>query len=139
MHLVAKISKNHEAATPWTKYLSTTPVHKLVDKYCFLFVSLRQTEYTMKRIFKKTWIGVVALATLIVGACCSNKNTGDQKMSKKELKERIAELRAIVEEREMSCVYGSPEIIAEYGRETGRLRAELDSLQKELDNYGKCK
>ena len=139
MHLVAKISKNQEAATPWTKYLSTTPVHKLVDKYRFLFVSLRQTEYTMKRIFKKTWIGVVALATLIVGACCSNKNTGDQKMSKKELKERIAELRAIVEEREMSCVYGSPEIIAEYGRETGRLRAELDSLQKELDNYGKCK
>lgn len=139
MHLVAKVSKNHEAATPWTKYLSTTPVHKLVDKYRFLFVSLRQTEYTMKRIFKKTWIGVVALATLIVGACCSNKNTGDQKMSKKELKERIAELRAIVEEREMSCVYGSPEIIAEYGRETGRLRAELDSLQKELDNYGKCK
>lgn len=139
MHLVAKISKNHEAATPRTKYLSTTPVHKLVDKYRFLFVSLRQTEYTMKRIFKKTWIGVVALATLIVGACCSNKNTGDQKMSKKELKERIAELRAIVEEREMSCVYGSPEIIAEYGRETGRLRAELDSLQKELDNYGKCK
>lgn len=139
MHLVAKISKNHEAATPWTKYLSTTPVHKLVDNYRFLFVSLQQTEYTMKRIFKKTWIGVVALATLIVGACCSNKNTGDQKMSKKELKERIAELRAIVEEREMSCVYGSPEIIAEYGRETGRLRAELDSLQKELDNYGKCK
>lgn len=93
----------------------------------------------MKRIFKKTWIGVVALATLIVGACCSNKNTGDQKMSKKELKERIAQLKAIVEDREMSCVYGSPEIIAEYGRETGRLRAELDSLQKELDNYGKCK
>ena len=139
MHLVAKISKNHEAATPWTKYLSTAPVHKLVDKYRFLFVFLRQTEYTMKRIFKKTWIGVVALATLIVGACCSNKNTGDQKMSKKELKERIAQLKAIVEDREMSCVYGSPEIIAEYGRETGRLRAELDSLQKELDNYGKCK
>ena len=93
----------------------------------------------MKRIFKKTWIGVVALATLIVGACCSNKNTSDQKMSKKELKERIAELQAIVEEREMSCVYGSPEIIAEYGRETGRLRHELDSLQHELDNYGKRK
>lgn len=93
----------------------------------------------MKRIFKKTWIGVVAFATLIVGACCSNKNTNDNKMSKKELKERIAQLKAIVEDREMSCVYGSPEIIAEYGRETGRLRAELDSLQKELDNYGKCK
>lgn len=93
----------------------------------------------MKGIFKKTWIEVVALATLIVGACCSSKNTNDNKMSKRELKERIAELKAIVEEREMSCVYGSPEIIAKYGRETGRLRYELDSLQKELDNYGKSK
>ena len=96
-------------------------------------------KLAMKRIFKKTWIGVVALATLIVGACCSNKSTGEQKMSKKELKERIAELRAIVEEREMSCVYGSPEIIAEYGRETGRLRQELNELQKELDNFCKRK
>ena len=33
----------------------------------------------------------------------------------------------------------SPEIIAEYGRETARLRHELDSLQSELDNYGRCK
>lgn len=93
----------------------------------------------MKKIFKKTWIGVVALATLIVGACCTHKTTNDNKMSKKELQERIAELRAIVEEREMSCVYGSPEIIAEYGRETQRLRHELDSLQNELDNFGKRK
>ena len=105
----------------------------------FLYNFANKSFITMKRIFKKTWIGVVALATLIVGACCSNKNTNDNKMSKKELKERIAQLKAIVEDREMSCVYGSPEIIAEYGRETGRLRAELDSLQKELDNYGKCK
>ena len=93
----------------------------------------------MKGIFRKTWIGIVALATFIVGACCSNKTTSENKMTKKELKERIAELRAIVQDREMSCVYGSPEIIAEYGRETGRLRHELDSLQNELDNYGKRK
>ena len=93
----------------------------------------------MKRFFKKTWIGLLALVTLVVGACTSNKNSNEQKISKKELKERIAELKAIVEEREMSCVYGSPEIIAEYGRETARLRHELDSLQSELDNYGRCK
>lgn len=93
----------------------------------------------MKRILKKAWVGIVAFATLIVGACCTHKTTNDNTMTKKELKERIAELRAIVEEREMSCVYGSPEIIAEYGRETGRLRHELDSLQNELDNYGKRK
>ncbi len=93
----------------------------------------------MKRFFKKTWIGLLALVTFVVGACTSNKNSNEQKISKKELKERIAELKAIVEEREMSCVYGSPEIIAEYGRETARLRHELDSLQSELDNYGRCK
>ena len=93
----------------------------------------------MKRFFKKTWIGVIALATLIVGACCTHKTTNDNNMTKQQLKERIAELRAIVEEREMSCVYGSPEIIAEYGRETGRLRHELDSLQNVLDNYDKKK
>lgn len=93
----------------------------------------------MKRIFRKAWIGVVALAAVVVGACCSNKKANDNQMSKKELKERIAELEAIVREREMSCVYGSPEIIAEYGRETRRLRQELDSLQNVLDNYGKSK
>ena len=95
----------------------------------------------MKGVFKKTWIGVLSVATLIVGACCSNKNVDDpnRSMTRRELKARIKELRAIVEDREMSCVYGSPEIIAEYGRETARLRHELDSLQNELDNYGKKK
>ena len=93
----------------------------------------------MKKSFKKTWIGVLTVATLIVGACCTHKTIGDQKMSKKELKARIAELKAIVEEREMSCVYGSPEVIERYGYETGQLRHELDSLQHELDNYGKRK
>ena len=93
----------------------------------------------MKNVFKKTWIGILAIATVIVGACCSGKQSSDDKPSKRELKERIAQLKAIVKDREMSCVYGSPEIIQEYGRETRRLRAELDSLQNELDNYGKCK
>ena len=93
----------------------------------------------MKKTFKKAWIGVLTVATLIVGACCAHKGSGEQKISKRELKARIAELKAIVEDREMSCVYGSPEIIAEYGNETRRLRQELDSLQRELDNFGKRK
>lgn len=93
----------------------------------------------MKKTFKKAWIGVLTVATLIVGACCAHKDSGEQKISKRELKNRIAELKAIVEDREMSCVYGSPEIIAEYGNETRRLRQELDSLQRELDNFGKRK
>ena len=93
----------------------------------------------MKNIFKKAWIGGLALAIVIVAACCSSKNTSNDRPTKRELKHRIAELRSIVEEREMSCVYGSPEIIQEYGRETNRIRHELDSLQNELDNYDKKK
>ena len=94
----------------------------------------------MKRAFNKVWIGTLTIVALIVGACCSNRGADDpNKMTKKQLKERIAELKAIVEDREMSCVYGSPEIIAKYGEETRRLRQELDSLQKELDNFGQRK
>ena len=92
----------------------------------------------MKKTLRKVWIGVLASAALVVGACSSNKTVeiNGQKMTKKELQARVDELKAIVEEREMSCVYGSPEIIAEYGRETNRLRDELNQLQKELDNFG---
>ena len=76
----------------------------------------------MKRTFKKAWIGVLAIMALIVGACCSNRTVdiNGQKMTKKELKARVNELKAIVEEREMSCVYGSPEIIEKFGQETSR-------------------
>ena len=103
----------------------------------------------MKRIKKKIWIGIMAAIAVIVGACCSHKNSptnnedpanpesNEHKMTKKELKERIAQIRARVKEREMSCVYGSPEIIQEYGRETQRLRMEADSLQNVLDNDDK--
>ena len=95
------------------------------------------SKYTMRRI----WIGVLAGAALLVGACCSQKTVeiNGKQMTKKELKERVAQLKAVVEEREMSCVYGSPEIIAEYGQETSRLRQELKDLQYELDNFGKKK
>lgn len=90
----------------------------------------------MKSVFKKIWVGVLAVATMVTGACCSSKGT-DSKPSKREIKARIAQLKTTIEKREMSCVYGSPEIIAEYGQETARLRRELDSLQNELKNYGK--
>ena len=49
-----------------------------------------------------------------------------------ELQERIAELRAVIREREGSCVYGSPEVIEEYSRETNRLRTEEAQAVKEL-------
>lgn len=49
-----------------------------------------------------------------------------------ELLERISSLRSTIFERENACVYGSPEIIEEYGRETRRLRGELEKIEKEL-------
>lgn len=49
-----------------------------------------------------------------------------------KLQEQIASLRAVLMERESSCVYGSPEVIEEYGRETNRLRGEVEKLEKEL-------
>ncbi len=93
----------------------------------------------MKKIVKKMWIGAIAIATLIVGACCSHKTVviNGESLTKSELKARINELKSIIEDREMSCVYGSPEIIAQYGQETSRMRNELETLQNELENFGR--
>ena len=48
------------------------------------------------------------------------------------LQERVAELQAALQRREGACVYGSPEIILEYGKETQRMRDELKAVKKEL-------
>lgn len=48
------------------------------------------------------------------------------------LQERIANLQAALQRREGACVYGSPEIIEEYGKETRRMRDELEAVCKEL-------
>ena len=53
------------------------------------------------------------------------------------LQERIAELQAAIERREGACVYGSPEIIQEYGQETERVRDELKAVKKELRELNK--
>lgn len=48
------------------------------------------------------------------------------------LQERIAELQAALQRREGACVYGSPEVIEEYGRETQSMRNEMEALRMEL-------
>ena len=53
------------------------------------------------------------------------------------LQERIAELQAALQRREGACVYGSPEIIEEYGRETQRMRDEVKALRNELRDLDK--
>lgn len=100
----------------------------------------------MKKIFRKAWVGVLAVAAVIAGACGTNKNTRatnddpvnnevNAKPTKQELRDRIMAIRQRIKEREMSCVYGSPEIIQQYGQETNRLRHEADSLQSILEHY----
>ena len=53
------------------------------------------------------------------------------------LQERIAELQAAIQRREGACVYGSPEIIQQYGEETRRMKEELEGFRKELKELDK--
>ena len=48
------------------------------------------------------------------------------------LQQRIADLQAALQRREGACVYGSPEVMEEYGRETQRMRDELKGLKTQL-------
>ena len=109
------------------------------------------------KIVKKTWIAILAMATAVVAACTStkrtsesaeavppadndelgeNENAGMPKDSinarRAELQVRLEKLRAIIKDREMSCVYGTPEVMKEYSARTRAMRQEADSLQNEL-------
>ena len=107
----------------------------------------------MKRFFKKSWIAILALATTVVAACSSSKHTNKTddsqntsvnsddntatsdtlSASRAEVQSRLEELRRVIKEREMSDVYGSPEVIEEYQAETQRLRLEAAEIQKQID------
>ena len=53
---------------------------------------------------------------------------------RQQLQQRLDSIRAIVEERQNSEIYGPPEMMEEYARETKRLQVEADSIAKELEN-----
>lgn len=55
----------------------------------------------------------------------------------KVIKERLKAIEDILEERRNSEVYGSPEYMEEYNRETMHYVAEADSLNKELETLEK--
>ena len=111
------------------------------------------------KIVKKTWIAILAMATAVVAACTSTKRTSESAEAvppadndelgenenaampkdsinarRAELQARLEKLRAIIKDREMSCVYGSPEVLQEYSAHTRELRQEADSLQNVLLN-----
>lgn len=50
-----------------------------------------------------------------------------------EQKEKeLDSISAIIQRREGACIYGSPEVIEKYGKETNRLREEAQKIHKEL-------
>lgn len=55
------------------------------------------------------------------------------------LQEQLASLRAVLSERESSCIYGSPEVMEEYEKETRRLYQEAQQLADELNELNKDK
>jgi uncharacterized coiled-coil DUF342 family protein len=62
-------------------------------------------------------------------------------MHRRELMERLTDLgdqynklKAALKRREGACVYGSPEVIERYKKETNRLRHEADSISQEIQN-----
>lgn len=95
----------------------------------FVFLPTNSIGYFMKRFFQKGWIGLLAVVTVIVGACCSQRDA----TRKADLQRRLDSVRSIIRQRESSTIYGSPEVMAGYGKETQRLRSQADSLQNEID------
>lgn len=83
----------------------------------------------MKKIVRNVWIGTLSGLAFLT-ACCSSKGLSRQER-KQLLKERDA-IQDMLTRREGAAVYGSPEIIAEYGMETLRLRSRLDSINYKL-------
>ena len=101
----------------------------------------------MAKLFRKIWIGLLA-GTAALAACDFSTEQpcyygppevpGDtiENISPNErremLRQRIESIRSIVEERQNSEIYGPPEMMEKYARETERLQAEADSLEREL-------
>lgn len=83
----------------------------------------------MKKVVRTVWIG--ALTGLAFLVACTSSN-GLTRKERKQLKHDRDSIQEILKMREMAAVYGSPEIIADYGLETARLRYELDSINNRL-------
>jgi len=88
------------------------------------------TPKKMKKIVRTVCIGALS-GIAFLAACCTTKG-GLTRAERKQLIRERDSLQAILSERESSCVYGSPEIIASYGLETDRLRCQLDSINAKL-------
>ena len=53
------------------------------------------------------------------------------------LQQRIVELQTTLQRREGACIYGTPEVMEEYGKETQRMQDELQGLKNQLKELNK--
>ena len=84
----------------------------------------------MKKVVRTVWISALS-GLAFLAACCTTKG-GISKAERKQLVKERDSIQEILQMREMSAVYGSPEIIQSYGLETMRLRTQLDSIRFKL-------
>lgn len=64
----------------------------------------------------------------------------EQSKQRSTIQYRISQLKEALHFRETACIYGSPEVMKEYGKETQRMRQELKDLEiqlEEMDNKKK--
>lgn len=90
----------------------------------------------MKKFGRTIWVGILA-GLAFLGACGSNK--GLTKAERAQLVKERDSIQEILKRREGACVYGSPEIIREYGAETNRLRSQLNEINARLGEDGSKK
>ena len=84
----------------------------------------------MKKVVRTVWIATLSGLAFLV-ACCSTKGGLSRSERKQLIRERDS-IQEILKSREGACVYGSPEIIQNYGLENLRLRSRLDSINYRL-------
>ncbi len=83
----------------------------------------------MKKFGRTIWIGILA-GLAFLGACASHK--GLTKSERAQLVRERDSIQEILTRREGACVYGSPEVIKEFGAETQRLRNQLNEINARL-------
>lgn len=90
----------------------------------------------MKKIVRNVWIGLLSGLAFIVGCTTQNKVNKNDKEEKRQRVEQLTKqldsINSIIQRREGACVYGSPEIIQQFGEETRRLRQEAESIKQQI-------
>ncbi len=66
-----------------------------------------------------------------------SKQKANMNKDRTALQQRIDELRMALERREGACIYGSPEVMKEYGKKTQEMRDELKTLEDQLEGMNK--